>query len=130
MFLNVDPFQREVKDSSESEEILQKLANAEQKGVELQIELDQTRGLLAQEQERATKLAEELSSTTATTADPANIAELQSKLKAAQEKIKQLWHLNCTQSLKQEELLAIKDDHIATLEAEIKRLKAAPRASP
>ena len=66
----------------------------------------------------------------ATTTAPAEIAELQSKLKAAQEKVKQVWRLNCTQSREQEELLATKDDRIATLEAETKRLKAAPRASP
>ena len=108
MFLNVDPFQRDVKDSSESEEMLQKLADAEQKGVELQIELDQTRDLLAKEQERATKLAEVLSSATATTTVSIEIAELQSKLKAAQEKVKQVWRLKCIQSQEQEELLAQK----------------------
>ena len=49
VFLEVEPFQREVKESSETEEALQKLAEAEQKGVELQIELDQTLELLANE---------------------------------------------------------------------------------
>ena len=130
VFLNVDPFQREVKDSSEGEETLQKLADAEQIGAELQIELYQTQDLLAKEQERTTKLAVELSSATATTTAPVEIAELQSKLKATQEKVKQVWCLNCTQSQEQEELLATKDDRIATLEAKIRRLKAAPRASP
>ena len=130
VFLNVDQFQRAVKDSSESEEMLEKLANAEQKGVELRMELDQTRDLLAKEQEKSSKLAEELSSAKTATTAPGEIAELQSKLKAAQEKVKQVWRLNCAQSQEQEELLATKDDRITTLEAEIKRLKAAPRASP
>ena len=127
VFLEVEPFQKEVKESSESEETLQKLAEAEQKGFELQRELDETRELLVKEQERTAQLTEELSSAPDTATATAEITELQAKLKAAQEKAKQVWRLNCTQSREQEELLA---DQIAKLDAKIRRLKAAPRVSP
>ena len=59
VFLNVTPFQREVKESAESEDILQRLAEAENKGAELEAKLEQTK-----EQERTAQLTEELSSAT------------------------------------------------------------------
>ena len=130
VFLEVEPFQKEVKESSESEETLQKLAEAEQKGFELQRELDETRELLVKEQERTAQLTEELSSATDTATATTEITELQAKVKAAQEKVKRVWCLNCTQSREQEELLATKDDQITKLDAKIRRLKAAPRVSP
>ena len=132
VFLKVNPFQRESKEPLESDEMLQKLAEAERKGDELQAEIEETRELLIREQEKNAQLAEELSTATATATLSAEVAELQAKLKAAQEKVKPVWRLNCTQSWEQEDLLAIKDDRIATLEAEIRRLKTAlaPRASP
>ena len=40
VFLSVDPFQREAKGSSESDELLEKLAESEQKGEELQLMLE------------------------------------------------------------------------------------------
>ena len=55
------------------------------------------------------------------------VSELKAKLKAAEDKAKRVWRLNCTQSREQEELLATKEDRIATLEAEVRRLKTAPR---
>ena len=130
VFLNVEPFQRETKGSSDSEELLRKLAEPEQKGEELQMELEQARELLVQEQERTAQLKEELSSATASPTSPGEVSELKSKLKAAQAKVKQVWRLNCTQSREQEELLAAKEDQIATLEAEVKMLKASCSESP
>ena len=104
VFLNVAPFQQEVKESSsESEETLQKLAKAEQKRVELETKLEWTREMLAKERERTAKLTEELSSATATTAASGEIAELKAKLKDAQDKTKKVWHLSCTQGREQEE---------------------------
>ncbi len=83
--------------------------------------------MLTKEQEKTARLTEELSSTTTATTE---VTEFQAKLKAAQDKAKRIWHVNYTQSWEQEELLAEKDDRISALEAEIKLLKAAPRASP
>ena len=100
------------------------------KGFELQKELEETCEMLSKEQERTAQLAEELSAAKATTTAATEVAELQTKLKTAQGKAKQVWCLNCTQSWEQEELLATKDDRIAKLEAEMKRLKATPRVSP
>ena len=127
VFLNVDPFQREVKESPENEETLRMLADAEQRSLELQKELDEAQQMLNKEKERTAQLTEELSSATTGTTE---VTELQAKLKAAQDKAKRVWHLNCAQSREQEELLAAKDDRISTLEAELRRLKAASRASP
>ena len=93
-------------------------------------DLEETREMLSKEQERTAQLADELSAVKATTTAATEVAELQTKLKIAQEKAKQVWRLNCTQSREQEELLATKDDCIAKLEAEIKPLKAIPRVSP
>lgn len=49
VFLEVEPFQREVQESSESEATPQKLPAAEQKGADLQLEFDQIWELLAME---------------------------------------------------------------------------------
>jgi hypothetical protein len=127
VFLDVEPFQKELKEPSEREETLQMLAEAEQRGFELQKELDEAREMLIKEQEKTAQLTEELSSSSTATTE---VTELQAKLKAAQDKAKRIWHLNCAQSWVQEELLAAKDDRIGAVEAEIKLLKAAPRVSP
>ena len=103
------------------------LAEAEQRSLELQKELDEAQQMLNKEKERTAQLTEELSSATTGTTE---VTELQAKLKDAQDKAKRVWHFNCVQSREQEELLAAKDDRISTLEAELRRLKAASRVSP
>ena len=124
VFLRVKPFHRNVKETSESDDLSQQLADA---GAQLELELSQAQELLAKEKVRTTQLMEELHS--ATTA-PDEVSGLKSKLKAAEEKAKRVWRLNCTQSREQEELLASKDDRIATLEAEIRKLKTVCRERP
>lgn len=79
--------------------------------------------------ERGKGLLNSLMTLSSTTIGTTEVAELQAKLKAAQDKAKKVWHLNCAQGQEQEELLATKDERINTLEDEVRRLKAASKAS-
>ena len=110
VFLEVKLFQSE---STESDDVLQQLAEAKQIRVELKMELDQTRELLDKEWVRIAQLTEELSSAT-------GCGVKMYKLKAAQDKLKQVCHLNCTQSREQQEPPKMK-----VYILEIGRLKAA-----
>ena len=89
VFLRVKPFLRNVKEASESDDLSQQLADAEERGAQLELELSQAQELLVKE--RTTQLMEELHS--ATTA-PDEVSGLKSKLKVAEVKAKRVWRLN------------------------------------
>ena len=72
VFLNLDPFQKAIRESPENEETLQMLADAEQRGYELQKSWMKT---LNKEDERTAQLTVEMSSTTTGTT---NVTELSS----------------------------------------------------